>query len=116
DLPTARIRQLVDQVGADGLCVHMNPAMEVVQPEGDRDFRGGTETLARLVRELGVPVVAKETGNGISADVAGRLFDAGVRMVDVSGAGGTSWVGVETLRAEGEGRALGDALWDWGIP
>ena len=25
-------------------------------------------------------------------------------------------MGVETLRADGDGRALGEALWDWGIP
>ncbi len=39
-----------------------------------------------------------------------------MKHVDVSGAGGTSWVGVETLRATGEARALGEALWDWGVP
>jgi isopentenyl-diphosphate delta-isomerase len=44
------------------------------------------------------------------------LRDCGVRTVDVSGAGGTSWVGVETRRAEGNARLLGEELWDWGIP
>jgi len=113
---TAQIQELVDAVGADALCVHLNPAQELIQPEGDRDFRGGVDALTRLVTELKVPVVAKETGNGISQQTAERLFDAGVRHVDVSGAGGTSWVGVETLRAEGAQRALGELLWDWGVP
>jgi isopentenyl-diphosphate delta-isomerase len=36
--------------------------------------------------------------------------------VDTSGAGGTSWVGVETKRATGQAQKLGDELWDWGIP
>jgi isopentenyl-diphosphate Delta-isomerase len=116
DQSTASVRALVDAVGADALFVHMNPAQELIQPGGDRDFRGGTETFARLVRELGVPVVAKETGCGVSREVARRLAQVGVRHVDVSGAGGTSWVGVETLRAEGETEALGRLLWDWGIP
>lgn len=115
-MSTPQVRALVDEVGADALCVHMNPAMELVQPGGDRDFRGGLETFARLVNELGVPVVAKETGNGVSESCALRLRAAGVRHCDVSGAGGTSWVGVETLRAEGAQRALGEAFWDWGIP
>ncbi len=116
DMSTAELAEMLESVGADALCVHMNPAMELVQPEGDRDFRGGVQTFQRLWAELDVPVIAKETGNGISREVAGRLRSLGIRHADTSGAGGTSWVGVETLRAEGDGRALGEALWDWGVP
>lgn len=115
-LPTTVVHALVEKIGADALCLHMNPAMELVQPGGDRDFAAGSETLARLAAELGVPVVAKETGSGISRAVGRRLCQAGIRAVDVSGAGGTSWVGVEALRAEGNARLLGEELWDWGIP
>jgi isopentenyl-diphosphate delta-isomerase len=116
EMSTAALRALVDAVGADALCVHLNPAMEIVQPGGDRDFRDGHGLFRRLTAELGVPVVAKETGNGLSRAASKKLWAAGVRHVDVSGAGGTSWVGVETLRATGEGRRLGEALWDWGVP
>ena len=116
DLPSEPMEELVQQVGADALCVHMNPAMELIQQDGDRDFRGCLETFGRLVEELSVPVVAKETGCGVSAETAAELFKAGVRTVDVAGAGGTSWVGVETLRAEGTAQSVGAALWDWGIP
>lgn len=115
-MTTSEVRALVDDVGADALCVHLNPAMEIVQPGGDRDFRGGIDTLRRLVRELGVPVIAKETGCGLSRSVAARLVDVGVRHVDVSGAGGTSWVAVETHRADPAEKKLGEAFWDWGIP
>ena len=110
------IRALVADVGADALCVHLNPAMEIVQPGGDRDFTGGVATLRRLTSELGVPVIAKETGCGLSLRGARQLGDAGVRHVDVSGAGGTSWVAVEMHRASGEERALGEAFREWGIP
>jgi isopentenyl-diphosphate delta-isomerase len=119
-MTTSEARMLVDEVGADALCVHLNPAMELVQPGGDRDFSHGLSTIARLVRDLGVPLVVKETGCGIGPGTARRLRDVGVRHVDASGAGGTSWVGVETRRAEAAGdagaRVLGEALWDWGIP
>ncbi len=100
----------------DALCVHLNAAMDAVQAGGDRDFRRGEDTLRRLVGELGVPIVVKETGCGISRGVGERLVAAGVRTVDVSGAGGTSWVGVETRRAKGVDTSLGERFWDWGIP
>jgi len=116
ELPTDAVAALVTEVGADALCLHLNPAMEIVQPGGDRDFRGCLATFERLVGELEVPVVAKETGNGIGHGAARALARVGVRHADTSGAGGTSWVGVETLRAEGTARAVGEALWDWGVP
>ncbi len=113
---TAEIADLVARVGCDALCVHLNPAMEVIQPEGDDDFRGGLATIERLAAALPVPVIVKETGCGLSRSVGQRLVAAGVRAVDTSGAGGTSWVGVETLRARARTRRLGELFWDWGIP
>jgi isopentenyl-diphosphate delta-isomerase len=117
DYSSEIIGRMVEQIDADALCVHMSPAMELVQPGGDRDFRGCMDTFTRLVRDLSKPVVAKETGSGLSARSVDQLRRAGVSAVDVSGAGGTSWIGVETLRATENGaRQLGELLWDWGIP
>ena len=113
---TAQLADLCGSVGADALCIHLNPAMELVQAEGDRDFRGVEAVLQRLVEELPYPVVAKETGCGISGSVADRLHAIGIRHLDVSGAGGTSWVGVEAERARAGDKALGEAFRDWGIP
>ncbi|HEV2688565.1 MAG TPA: type 2 isopentenyl-diphosphate Delta-isomerase [Bryobacteraceae bacterium] len=117
-MTTASVRELTKAVGADALCLHLNPAMELIQGGGDRDFRGGAETLRRLSNELGVPIIAKETGCGISRAAGIAARDAGVAAIDVSGAGGTSWVGVETKRADpGDGAMeLGEEFWDWGIP
>jgi isopentenyl-diphosphate delta-isomerase len=115
-LSTERVAELVDNVGADALCIHLNPAMELIQAEGDRSFRGVLDAIERLVKSLEVPVIVKETGSGLSGSVARRLRARGVRHVDVSGAGGTSWVAVETERAAGLRRSLGETFREWGIP
>ncbi|MBL8620670.1 MAG: type 2 isopentenyl-diphosphate Delta-isomerase [Myxococcales bacterium] len=117
-LGAARVIELVKQIEADALAIHLNPGQELIQADGDRDFRGAVDTIARLVDALPVPVIVKETGCGLSAQAAARLKFVGVTTVDVAGAGGTSWVAVEARRAaEGSrARALGTELWDWGVP
>ncbi|OLC90946.1 MAG: type 2 isopentenyl-diphosphate Delta-isomerase [Deltaproteobacteria bacterium 13_1_40CM_3_71_4] len=115
-LPSADVERLARAVGADAVCIHLNPAQEMIQANGDRDFRHGLATLARLVRDLPLPVIVKETGCGVSRGVGERLKHAGIGTVDVSGAGGTSWVKVETLRAGSRERELGEQFADWGIP
>jgi isopentenyl-diphosphate delta-isomerase len=116
DAGPARVAALVEAIGADALCVHLNAAQELVQDEGDRDFRGCTAAISALVAELPVPVVVKETGCGLGPSALARLRDAGVCWVDVSGAGGTSWTAVEALRGSPRQQALGLELREWGIP
>ena len=114
--PLSRIVWGMERIKADALCVHLNPAQELAQAEGDRDFRGVLSAITELVRELPWPVIVKETGAGISREVGHRLRDAGVRYLDLAGCGGTSWVGVELLR-QGRKDDLGARdFWDWGVP
>ncbi len=109
-------RRAVAMIGADALILHLNVLQEAVQPEGNRNFKGLEEKIAAVCRALEVPVVAKEVGNGISADAAVRLQRAGVRAIDVAGRGGTSWSAVEAKRALKQGQRPDTAFADWGIP
>ncbi len=110
-------RRVLDMIAADALIVHLNPLQEACQPEGDRDWWGVGAALEALVKALDAPVVVKETGAGISAATARRLFAMGVAAVDVAGAGGSNWATVEGERSEGEGdKAHAAAFADWGIP
>lgn len=114
----ARVIELAKRIGADAIAVHLNAGQELIQDHGDRDFRGLVDAIARLVATAPVPVIVKETGCGLSIEAAHLLAGAGVTTVDVAGAGGTSWVAVEAVRArEGSDAALlGNELWDWGLP
>lgn len=116
EMSTQQVADLAGAIDADALCVHLNPGQELIQPEGDRDFSGCVDGLARLVEELDLPIIAKETGCGLSTRTLDRLRGAGVAWVDVSGAGGTTWIGVEALRTPPEQRTLGELLWEWGTP
>jgi isopentenyl-diphosphate delta-isomerase len=105
---------------ADAIAIHLNPLQEAVQPEGQTRFEGILEKIREVSKDLDKPVIAKETGAGIAAEEARKLESAGVKGIDVSGAGGTSWAAVEYYRAKERGnssqRRLGDVFWDWGIP
>jgi isopentenyl-diphosphate delta-isomerase len=108
------VEKLRALVGADGMFIHLNSAMELVQQDGDRDFRGGLAALEALAARLGPRLWVKETGSGLSWRVAGRLRRAGLETVETGGAGGTSWVAVE-LEREGADPA-GRAFREWGVP
>jgi isopentenyl-diphosphate Delta-isomerase len=110
------VRRLMEAIGADGMALHLNAGQELTQPEGDRDFRGGYAVVEGLVKAFGARLLVKETGCGIGPDVARRLKELGVRTIDVSGLGGTSWVRVEQLRATGLQAQLGAEFSGWGIP
>ncbi len=110
------VKRLFDGIAADAMAIHLNPGQELTQPEGDRDFRGGYQVVGALVKTFGERLLVKETGCGVSPEVARRLVDVGVRHLDVSGLGGTSWVRVEQLRAGGVAREVGAQFSSWGIP
>lgn len=110
-------QRAVSMIEADALIVHLNPLQEALQRGGDRDWRGVLQAIAQLVTTLEVPVIVKEVGAGISSEVAQRLAEAGVSMIDIAGAGGTSWAAVEGERASTpQQRAVAMAFADWGIP
>lgn len=97
-LEDTKIRKMIDSIQADAVIVHLNPLQELMQQEGDRNFLGIEEGIADLVKKVDCPLIVKETGAGISSNVAQRLLDIGVSVIDVAGAGGTSWSKVENLR------------------
>ncbi|WP_332284201.1 type 2 isopentenyl-diphosphate Delta-isomerase [Bacillus safensis] len=105
-------QEAVSMLEANMLQIHLNVIQEIVMPEGDRDFRGALERIAAIVESVGVPVVVKEVGFGMSKETAGKLFHAGVAAVDVGGFGGTNFSKIENLRRQKALRYFDQ----WGIP
>ena len=114
------VKKAIEMIDADAIAIHLNPLQEAIQPEGQTNFKGILAKISEIAEEIDKPVIAKETGAGIAAEEAKKLETAGVKGIDISGAGGTSFAAVEYYRAKGLGndvqRRLGYVFWDWGIP
>ena len=113
-----QVKQAMEMIDADVMAIHLNFLQEVAQPEGDTNAKGCLDAIRKVARE--VPSIAKETGAGISRQVAMKLKGSGIVGMDISGTGGTSFSSVERFRAEKAGdircAAIGKLFSDWGIP
>ena len=107
------IQMLVDLIEADAFVIHLNPLQELLQQEGNPNFKGLIKSLKKLVKEIDIPIIVKEVGAGISGKVSKMLLNTGVKGIDVAGAGGTSWAAIEMLRNKS---IVNDYFWDWGLP
>nr|WP_304220132.1 type 2 isopentenyl-diphosphate Delta-isomerase [Fredinandcohnia onubensis] len=110
-------RRIIEMTDADMLVLHLNSIQEVIQDNGDTNFKGLLKKIEQLCKTLEVPVGVKEVGWGIDDQTAKKLVDAGVAFIDVAGAGGTSWSQVEKFRSNDPiRRAAAEAFSEWGIP
>ncbi|WP_273850593.1 type 2 isopentenyl-diphosphate Delta-isomerase [Guptibacillus spartinae] len=110
-------KRSIDLIQADALILHLNPLQEVFQPEGDTDFQDLIVKIREVAKAIPVPLGVKEVGMGIDAKTAQRLISAGASFIDVAGAGGTSWIQVESYRShQTMRRQAAKAFEDWGNP
>lgn len=114
------VKRAIEMIDADAVAIHLNALQETAQPEGQTNFANVLHKIGEVTEEIDKPVIAKETGAGIASEEAGKLQAVGIRGIDVSGAGGTSFAAVEYHRTKesenGPRRKLGSVFWDWGIP
>jgi isopentenyl-diphosphate delta-isomerase len=82
---------------ADALELHINTAQELVMADGDRDFHWLTN-IKSLINHLDVPVIVKEVGFGMDASTINLLQSIGVKLINISGRGGTNFVAIENRR------------------
>lgn len=106
------IKLLIDLVEANAMVIHVNPLQELLQTESEPDFKGFLKNLNKICSKVKTPVIVKEVGSGISKRTAKKLLEAGVKGIDVSGAGGTSWAAVELIRSN----KTDNYFQEWGLP
>jgi len=123
DHGTAWAERAIEMIDANAIAIHLNFLQEAIQPEGDHNAEGCLNAITALCSEIKTPVIIKETGCGISREVARQCWSSGAAAIDIGGWGGTSWAAVESIRAEetrdakNEGLiSLGENFTGWGIP
>jgi isopentenyl-diphosphate delta-isomerase len=103
----------VEMLDAQVLQLHLNPAQEMIMPEGDRAHPNLLENIGEICALSPVPVMVKEVGFGIAGSQAAKLSRANISALDVSGSGGTNF-------AQIEGARVGSNWWlpfaEWGLP
>ena len=113
-------QKMIDMIDAHVFVVCLNFLQEVVQAEGEANAKGAFNAIKKLAEDLDTPIVVKESGAGISYDVAEKLSKTKISGIDVGGLGGTSFSAIEHYRAELIDDELhargGKTFWDWGIP
>lgn len=107
-----KVLSLAEEIGADGIALHLNVAQELAQKEGDKYWKGIQKDIKYLCKKARIPVIAKETGCGISGNLSKQLVRAGIDGIDIGGSGGTSWVKVDSFRTNEDVSHIEE----WGIP
>lgn len=91
-------QRAMDDIEANAMAIHLNPAQEAAQIEGDHNWQGAQDALADFIASCPIPVIVKEVGAGIHGPLAKNLWGMGASYVDVAGLGGTNWTRIEAAR------------------
>ena len=97
-------------MNSNAIEIHINTPQEMIMPEGDREFNW-IKNIKSIQEELACPVIVKEVGFGMTKETIQQLVDAGVKNINISGKGGTSFSKIENYRRKKQEM---DYLEDWG--
>lgn len=109
DKPVEAGKEAIEALSPLFLQVHVNVMQELLMPEGERTFAHWQDQLKDYVEQIKVPIILKEVGFGMDVASMEQVYQAGIRTVDLSGRGGTSFAYIENRR--GGNRSY---LNDWG--
>ncbi len=97
---TLAIIDLVGELRADGLIVHVNPLQEWFQPEGNRLKQSPLQTIKQLLDEVSLKVIVKEVGQGFGPESLRQLLALPLEAIEFGAYGGTNFSKLEMLRGD----------------
>lgn len=119
-ITTTQILEIIKLTQLDALYLHLNPLQEVLQPEGNTNFKGLLSKIKSFISELRnleclIPILIKEIGSGVSNSQAALLSELDISGVEIAGVGGTSWAKIEGNRNKNETIKMASSTFsDWG--
>ncbi len=102
-LVSKNIQAIVDLVGdlrADGLIVHVNPLQEWFQPEGNRLKQSPLQTIEQLLELAPFKIMVKEVGQGFGPESLKKLLQLPLEAIEFGAYGGTNFSKLEMLRGD----------------
>jgi isopentenyl-diphosphate delta-isomerase len=107
----------IEATDGDCVSIYFSSVRNLVNDKTKKNFTYSYQALKELCEEIYYPVIAREMSTGISMEVVQKLEKIGIDGLDIGGAGGTSWVGLEHLQVKNKVyKELSKLFWDWGIP
>jgi len=102
-LASNNIQAVLDLVGdlrADGLIVHVNPLQEWFQPEGNRLKQSPLQTIIQLLDQVQLKIIVKEVGQGFGPESLRQLMQLPLEAIEFGAYGGTNFSKLEMLRGD----------------
>lgn len=94
----SKIENIVKNLQADGLMIHINPLQEWFQPEGDIISVSPLETIKNFLELSSLRVIVKEVGQGMGPASLYELMKLPIDAIEFAAYGGTNFSQLEILR------------------
>lgn len=98
DHTIGKIKELTNQLDADGIIIHINPMQEWMQPEGDLIQQPPIDTVEQFINQTHIPLIIKEVGQGFGYESMKRLLQLPLVAIEFAANGGTNFSKLELLR------------------
>ncbi|MDZ4708188.1 MAG: isopentenyl-diphosphate delta-isomerase [Saprospiraceae bacterium] len=95
-----KIEKMIKKLDADGLIIHVNPFQEWLQPEGDKIINPPIVTIMGALKNLKVPLIVKEVGQGIGPKSLEALMKLPLTAIEFAALGGTNFSTLELKRQD----------------